>query len=261
MKRPKHAQYKESDISLSEAGNISLGGIHYDSEDVPYDLIGKSSLPRALARLQKLLPEHIWSDATLEGTTYTLPEVRTLLEGVTVGGKSLLETLQILGLRAAYSELDSMLREGRFSLNKETSNTLHRLIADGEALDAGSFRGESNVSGGGHVRLTDGTVVSGVESAESVGHHERLLRQIGTLDDPREQALAYFASAVRAQYYFDGNKRVSRLMMIGHLVSSGFDAASVPARKRLAFHHSLDHLFSVDDGTPIMSLIARSAPH
>lgn len=261
VKRPKAPRYPEPEVGLNLVGYTELDLVQYQADDVPFDRIKKSDTLRALARLQKSLPEQIWSDATLEGTTYTLPEVRTLLEGITVGGKSLLETQQILGLRAAYAELDTMLRQGTFSLSKETSDTLHQHIAAGEAIEVGAFRGEGQVGGGGHVRLTDGTIVSGVESDQTVSHHAQLLRQVSALEDPREQALAYFAAAVRAQYYFDGNKRVSRLMMIGHLISNGFDAANVPARKRLAFHQALDHLFADSDATALMQLVATSAVH
>ncbi|MCX4092511.1 hypothetical protein [Nocardia sp. alder85J] len=56
------------------------------------------------------------------------------------------------------------------------------------------------------------------------------------LDDPFEQALAYFLFAALQQFYFDGNKRTGRAMVNGHLMTHGMDAISVPAARRLEFN-------------------------
>ena len=61
-------------------------GIDWDEARIDVEAIGRSSVDRARARFRAQLPELVWNAAALEGNTYTLPEVRTLLEGVTVGG-------------------------------------------------------------------------------------------------------------------------------------------------------------------------------
>ena len=55
----------------------------------PFDVdkIRPSSTERSRHRFRAHLPEPIWNTAALEGNNFTLPEVKTLLEGVTVGGK------------------------------------------------------------------------------------------------------------------------------------------------------------------------------
>ena len=46
--------------------------------------------------------------------------------------------------------------------------------------------------------------------------------------DPFERATAFFLFGALQQFFFDGNKRTSRFMMNGVLMSHGIDAISVP---------------------------------
>jgi Fic family protein len=234
--------------------------IDWDESQVDVQAIHRSSVDRARTRFRAQLPELVWNAAALEGNTYTLPEVRTLLEGVTVGGKRVEEAEQILDLSQAYSRLDEMVGAGTFRLDKVTSDKLHAILARHEARDAGGFRGEGSATGGGHVRLSDGTRVEGVDTGPGGVNLRRraedLLAYIEAEPDPRMQGLVYFAAATRTQFYFDGNKRTARLMMTGHLMSSGFDAVSVPAARRLEFNQALDVLFATDDATTLMAFLA-----
>ncbi|MCL2582543.1 MAG: hypothetical protein FWE35_08830 [Streptosporangiales bacterium] len=230
----------------------------WDSFDV--DQIASSNLQRSRHRFRAQLPELIWNTAALEGNNFTLPEVKTLLEGVTVGGKRLEDEQQIIALSEAYSLLDEMVGSGRFSLSKDVSDRLHGLLARHEAIESGTFRGEGRVQGGGAVQLASGGVVPGAEHGEGGAllreHFENLADYLGTVDDGRRRALIYFASATRRQFYFDGNKRTARLMMAGELMSSGYDLVSVPFSRKLEFNNALDILFDRDDATELLRFLS-----
>lgn len=222
--------------------------------------IGPSSVERSRHRFRAHLPELIWNTAALEGNNFTLPEVKTLLDGVTVGGKKLEDAEQIIALSEAYSRLDEMVGAGRFSLSKEVSDELHYLVARHEAIEAGAFRGEGKVQGGGTVRLASGGVVPGTEHGEGGAllrkHFTNLVDYLKTVSDPRRRALIYFASAVRRQFYFDGNKRTARLMTTGELFSGGYDIVSVPYSRKLEFNNALDVLFDLDDATELLRFLS-----
>jgi len=189
--------------------------------------------------------------------------VRTLLDGVTVGGKPITETEQILALRDAHSRLDEMVATGSFALVKATTDELHALLARHEAIKSGHFRGEGSVTGGGHVRLSDGTRVPGLDSGGGgealTERFDHIVSALSSLRDPREAAIIYFAAATRAQFYFDGNKRTARLMTSGYLMANGYDAISITAARRLEFNTALDSLFASDDATALARLLASSA--
>lgn len=60
---------------------------------------------RRLLFWRYLLPGYVWDAAVLEGNPFTYPEVQTLLEGITVGGRKLSDERQILNLSDSANEL------------------------------------------------------------------------------------------------------------------------------------------------------------
>ena len=179
----------------------------------------------------------MWDAAVLEGNPYTLPEVQTLVEGVTVTGHTLSAQDQILALNEAYNTLDNLVGNAAFQLDKATSDLLHREVAVHEAIESGHFRGENLIT-----------------------EYRQLLTYLAQLGDPREKALAYFCAATRRQFYFDGNKRTAQLMMTDHLLSHGYDAISIRARRRLEFNDKLGRMFDNGEATEMMAFIIDCRP-
>ncbi|WP_216363482.1 hypothetical protein [Subtercola boreus] len=250
--------------SADRAEQVEQTGISWRSEAIDFSLLGPSTTSRVRARFRSALPEYIWDAAALEGNPYTLPEVQTLLEGVTVSGHRIEDQDQILALNDAYNELDDLVKSGSFRLDKPTSDHIHGLVAVHEAIESGHFRGEGQVGGGGLVGLGElgRYQASDPGSSGSTLREEnvQLLAYLGQLDDPREQAIAYFCAATRRQFYFDGNKRTARIMMTGQLMLHGFDAISISARRRLEFNEKLRELFDTADATALMQFIVDCRP-
>lgn len=245
-------------------GRLDVLGIDWDWSGVDVRVIGGTGdVERARARFRANLPVIIWDAAQLEGNTFTLPEVRTLLDGVTVHGKRIEDQEQILALRDAYTGLDRVVADGTFSLSKENSDRLHGMVARHEAIEAGGFRGQGSTTGGGSVRLSTGGVVEGREHGDGGGllisAFDDLTDFLVGIEDPRWRALIYAAAATRQQFYFDGNKRTAKLMASGVLMSGGFDAVSVPYSRLYEQNVALDRLFRTDDATAYMRLLADCA--
>ena len=57
--------------------------------------------------------------------------------------------------------------------------------------------------------------------------------------DERLAALIYFTAAIRAQFYFDGNKRTARMMASGLLMKHGYEALYIPFERRLEYNRRL----------------------
>lgn len=249
--------------SRDPATQQSATGIRWNLTQIDLDRVVASGTDRARHRFRTSLPDLIWNTAALEGNTFTLPEVRTLLDGVSVGGKPLADEEQILALSQAHNRLDVMVGDGTFAVAKPTSDEIHLLVAAREAIEAGHFRGEGSATGGGTVRLANGGTVAGLEAGEGgqllLARFERALEYLETLPDHRERALAYFAAATRSQFYIDGNKRTARLMMSGELMRHGFDAVNIPYARSYEFNVALDELFETDDATALMRFVATCA--
>lgn len=255
---------RRTPASFASPTVATTGRVSWDRNAIDFTQIPESDQGRAIFRFRKALPDLIWNTAALEGNTFTLPEVRTLLDGVTVGGKRQEEAEQILALSEGMEAMLAHVEAGDFLLSKRISDEIHGLIARHEAIESGVFRGEGKVYGGGAVRLAGGGIVEGDPAGDGgeltlVGY-ENLLAAVGGLADGRERALAYFASATRSQFYFDGNKRTARIMMAGELMSNGFEAVSVPYARAVEFNRALDLLFKTDEATELIEFLTTCTP-
>ncbi len=235
-------------------------GYTWDQSAVPHD-VPRFSVERAVWRFRRSLPEYVWDAAVLEGNPFTYPEVQTLLDGITVGGRKISDEQQVLNLAEAANELLRLVGTGGFRLVKEISDRLQYLIARDEALESGHFRGEGKelltpgVGLGAHGRYMPPQTEAGGENLRRI--YARGLEFIhADLSDAFEQAIAYFLFAALQQFYFDGNKRTARYMMNGHLMSHGIDAISVPAARRQEFNSSMVEFFRTREGTGMFRFLA-----
>src|SRR4051794_86136 len=94
----KHQESQPSDPVRAVTGDAdsTTGRVRWNSQEIDYALIKPSDTNRAIFRLQKQLPEFIWETAAYENNPLTLPEVRTLLDGVSVAGHKLEDANQVL---------------------------------------------------------------------------------------------------------------------------------------------------------------------
>lgn len=250
---------------LSAPGRLQRTGLMWDSGAIDWDKLQTSSVERSVARFRTVLPSHVWDAAALEGNTFTLPEVQTLLEGVTVGGHRMEEANQVLALAESSEELARLVRDDVFAMDRKTINSIHRLVARFEALDAGLFRGEGSSAGGGIVSLggqgkyqATGSQNGGSNLRREFDEAIEYLRHEPL--HPAERAVAYFGIGALRQFFFDGNKRTSRLMMNGWLMSQGIDAISIPAARRLEFNQHLGTMYVSKNATPLMRFIVDCRP-
>lgn len=77
---------------------------------------------------------------------------------------------------------------------------------------------------------------------------------------PFERALAFFLFGALQQFFFDGNKRTSRFMMNGVLMSNGIDAISVPAGKAQEFNEKMVRFYQGRDGTEMLQFLISCHP-
>ncbi|MFC9896028.1 Fic family protein [Nocardia sp. NPDC127579] len=233
-------------------------GFTWDPAAVPTD-IEVSSVERVLWRYRKAMPASVWDAAQLEGNPFTFPEVQTLMEGVTVGGRKLSDERQVIGLADSARLLDELVKAGQFGLDKATSDRLQYLIAKDEALEAGCFRGEGRERSNVAVNLGEyGAHIP--PPTEPGGDNLRELFERGVLElsaaAPFERAIAYFLFAAYRQFYYDGNKRTGRAMMNGVLLSHGMDAISVPAARRLEFNTRMVDFYRSADASEMFAFMA-----
>ena len=237
-------------------------GFSWDRESLPAK-VPVHSIERVCFRFQRMLPEFVWDAAVLEGNPFTFPEVKTLLDGVTVGGRKLSDQEQILNLAESSKVLLAMVKADKFFLNKIVFCELHNIIARNEALEWGHFRGEGeelsytpDVSLGEHGRYTPLPTLKGATELNKVFNQATEIIN-GLVSNSFEKALAFFLHGALQQYFFDGNKRTSRAMMNGILMSRGIDAISIPAARAQEFNEKMVKFYLTKDAT-VMFVFLRS---
>jgi Fic family protein len=237
-------------------------GIKWDWSLFPV-ATNSSAIDRAVKRFLKSLPQFVWEAAQLEGNPFTFPEVQTLLDGITVGGRKLSDAQQIIGLRDSMRLLCEEVRLGTFVASKDIACRLNGLIARDEALEWGHFRGE--VKERANVSVNLGAETWTPKSTEAGGSNlistfETGVSALQDITDPVERAFALKLFMAREQFFFDGNRRTARAMMNGVLMSHGFDGISVPASKQLAYNQAMTRFYPTGDASEMMQLLATCFP-
>jgi prophage maintenance system killer protein len=244
---------------------FSALGFHWNRSIVPA-VVPTHSIERVAFRLHRMLPEFVWDASVLEGNPFTFPEVKTLLDGVTIGGRNISDQEQVLNLAKSSKHLLALVKAGKFSMDKATFTELHALVARNETLDWGHFRGEGKEEGytpdvglGEHGRYTPLATVAGAPELNRV-FVSGLQALQNEVQQPFEKAAAFFLFGALQQFFFDGNKRTSRFMMNGILMTAGIDAISVPAAKAQEFNENMVRFYLEKDGTEMMAFLVDCHP-
>ena len=95
---------------------------------------------KALMLARRQLAELVCDAVNLEGIPFTLPEIQTLLDGVTVGGHKLSDQQVAINQTKAWRYLFGLIEQQLFRVSLETACALHAIAGKDEALDWGKFR-------------------------------------------------------------------------------------------------------------------------
>jgi Fic family protein len=224
------------------------------------------SVERVSFRFHRMLSEFVWDASVLEDNPFTYPEVQTLLDGITVGGRKVSDQEQVLNLAQSNRHLLALVKSGKFSLDKATFTQLHGIVANREALEWGHFRGEGqethytpDVGLGSHGRYTPLATLAGAPELNRVfaAGAQALEREA---NNSLEKATAFFLFGALQQFFFDGNKRTSRFMMNGILMSEGIDAISISAAKKQEFNEKMVRFYLEKDATEMMEFVIGCHP-
>jgi Fic family protein len=199
----------------------------------------KSDKEKAIFLAKRQLPELVCDAVNLEGINYTVPEVQTLLEGVTVGGHKLQDEKITLNQANAWKLLFAMLKDNRFTLSKETACELHAVAGEEESLKWGCFR-----EGGVTIAGTDYQPPA-AKQLDSLW--DEMLTETNTIGDVYDQAIFVFLQMARNQFFYDVNKRMGRFMMNAMLLNAGYPAVNLPAKKQTEFNRLMLDFYASND--------------
>ncbi|XP_005109027.1 protein adenylyltransferase FICD [Aplysia californica] len=197
---------------------------------------------------------HIYHTNAIEGNTLTLAQTRSIVETrIAVGGKSLREQNEVLGLDSALSFINSTLvgRIGRLTL-QDILDIHIRVLGFVDPTEAGRFRANQVYVGdfippaAGELKDLMDQLVEWLNSEEASNLH------------PIEFAALAHYRLVTIHPFYDGNGRTSRLLMNLILMQAGFPPVSIEVNDRLTYYETLEQ-GNKGDIRPFIRFIAKCA--
>ncbi|MBV7387420.1 Fic family protein [Pasteurellaceae bacterium TAE3-ERU1] len=201
---------------------------------------------------QRMHPELVYNMTQLEGNPYTFADVKTLLDGVTVGGHKLTDQQQVLRISGAWQALRQQIATDTFSVTKENFIYFNTIIATGEALEVGAFRrGQVSIAG---------TSYMPPQADELDKCFYQMMDRF--YDDKRtiaERAFRLFLDAARYQFFYDGNKRTAQIMMNGVLMTNGHAPVSIPASQKAEYDRNMVAFYETNQVQAMLAFLQRLA--
>ncbi len=207
----------------------------------------KPNKDKALMLARRQLPELVCDAVNLEGINFTLPEIQTLLDGVTIGGRKIVDQQIALNQSEAWKALFGWLDAGEFELSIERACELHAIAANNEALEWGQFR-----SGGVTIA---GTQYMPPSAQELPTLFEEMIQEVQSLVDIYDYAISVFLEMARNQFFYDVNKRMGRFMMNGILIDAGYPSINLPAKRQLEFNRLMLDFYETGKQQPMNTFL------
>jgi len=199
----------------------------------------KPNKAKAIMLAKRQLAEFVCDAVNLEGLNFTLPEIQTLLDGITVGGHKVSDQQIALNQGAAWRTLFKWIEQNTFGITPEKARALHAIAGKEEALEWGNFR-----SGGVTIAGTDYMPPQAGRLPELFS---KMTEKALELTDIYDQAICFFLVMARSQFFYDVNKRMGRFIMNGHLLNNGYPAINLSAKKQLAFNQLMLDFYDTGD--------------
>ena len=188
-----------------------------------------------------------YNSNAIEGNTLTLMETKVVLEGITIGGKSLREHFEAINHRDAILFVEELVQQQQ-ALSEWQIRNIHQLILKNiDEQNAGRYRNLNVLMSGATHTPPDHLLVP-----------ELMARFIASLNPklhPVEYAARVHVDFVGIHPFVDGNGRTSRLLMNLELMKAGYPPVVIPVEQRLRYYQALDEAHVKGNYQPFIELV------
>lgn len=214
-----------------------------------------SKRPLAKETLKSLEKNNIldwtYNSNAIEGNTLTLRETKVVLEGITVGGKSVKEHLEVINHREAILFLEELVKNDS-AITEWNIKNLHALILKEIDNDnAGKYRLENVLISGASQVPVDYVKVS--EEMEKLIYRYKNWYKY----HPLVRAALLHGEFVFIHPFVDGNGRTARLLMNFEAMKNGYLPIIIKADLKAKYYDSLDKAMVEHDYTDFIKLIVE----
>ncbi|WP_067515021.1 Fic family protein [Endozoicomonas ascidiicola] len=203
---------------------------------------------------EALVLEWTYHSNAIEGNTLTLKETKVVLEGITIGGKTLREHFEAINHREAIDWVESLIGRNE-PLSERLVKSIHQLVLKNIDDDnAGRYRQENVIIAGAehtppdhyHLPQRMNELVEWYQqSSDPLSYH------------PLERSARLHVDFVGIHPFVDGNGRTARLLMNFDLMGSGYLPVIIRKESRLAYYEALDKAHSQKSYESFIEMMAR----
>ena len=234
---------------------INLDNDYFKEVDDLYDkLNSKRPLPKdtVSALRDEINLEWTYNSNGIEGNTLTLKETKVVLEGITIGGKTIREHLEALNHEDAIEYLESLL-EYKSDISEWNIKELHYLIMKGIDNDnAGKYR-NSNVTISGATHIPPDYIKVPELMEKLIINYKSWINF-----HPLIRAALIHGELVKIHPFTDGNGRTARVIMNMELMKNRYVPVIIKKENRLKYYETLDKAHMKGDYTDFVKLITKA---
>jgi Fic family protein len=193
--------------------------------------------------------EWTYNSNAIEGNTLTLRETQVVLEGITVGGKTLREHFEAINHAEAILFLNELVGDDN-PISEWNIKNIHGLVLkEIDNKNAGAYR-TINVS----IKGAKHTPPESVLVPELM---EKLIINYNSWKKyhPIVRAALLHGELVKIHPFVDGNGRTSRLVMNLSLMNNGYVPVIIKNKNKLDYYNALDKAHTTGDYTDFIKII------
>ena len=186
--------------------------------------------------------DNMYSNARMEGINITFPQTKTILEGVNVPNLKIDEIQVVLNLRDAWQYVLNNIDK---DFNLEFICKINEFVARNESIEWGALRT-------GKVEVTGTNYIPEIPNKTDV---EKRINDILKIENTTERAIEYMLYGIKAQLFWDGNKRTSTIVANKIMIENGAGIIKVPDNKLEEFNVLLSDYYTQDNKEAIKQFI------
>ncbi len=189
------------------------------------------------------LVDYIWKSANLEGIGVTYPDTQAICNGMAVSGYTIDDINAINDLKHAWNFLIEHIND---ELDLEFVKKVHRLLGKFTVINAGSLRYDD-------VRIGGTELVPELPNEEKVNCeiNKIMIDKISSID----RALDITLYLMRAQIFYDGNKRIAMLVGNKIMIENGQGIISVKQKDINEFYKLLVEYYETNKESEIKQFL------
>lgn len=198
-----------------------------------------------------------YNSTAIEGNTLTLQETRiVLLDGITIGGKTTREHLEIINHKEAIDYIESLTCKKTQELTKTDLLNIHSIVLRGiDSANAGKYRDVPV-----YVRKKNGEIY---KFCDPLLVNDEMEKFFEWLVSPNGLHPIWFAAEVHTRFvtihpFVDGNGRTARLLMNLVLLQAGFVPSVLQVAKRNKYLDAIEAWQNGNEKEQLVTMIAET---